>query len=120
MARPGPKAQSGSREETETALHVLRHARSRFNRNQRVVHAPGAENLVVRTRAQNAGPMWMFPKTRWLMRFVARLLELRAELTPAAATMIAIESFEESFDVDPAEAADNYVKEGPPTTQARG
>jgi hypothetical protein len=52
---------------------------------------------------------WMFPKTRWLMRFVARLLELRPELTPAAATMIAIEAFEESFDVDPVEAAENYV-----------
>jgi hypothetical protein len=51
----------------------------------------------------------MFPKTRWLMRFVAQLLELKPELTPAAATMIAIEQFEESFDVDPAEAARLYV-----------
>ena len=53
---------------------------------------------------------WMFPKTRWLMRFVARLLELKPEMTPAAATLIAIESFEESFDVDPAEAAERWLK----------
>ena len=53
---------------------------------------------------------WMFPKTRWLMRFVARLLELKPVMTPAAATMIAIETFEESFDVDPAEAADLWLK----------
>ena len=52
---------------------------------------------------------WMFPKTRWLMRFVTRLLELKPELTPAAATMIAIEAFEESFDVDPIQAAEIYV-----------
>ena len=53
---------------------------------------------------------WMFPKTRWLMRFVARLLELRPSASPAAATMIAIDAFEESFDVDPAEAAEFYVE----------
>jgi hypothetical protein len=52
---------------------------------------------------------WMFHKTRWLMRFIARLLELKPELTPAAATMVAIEAFEESFDVDPARAAEIYV-----------
>jgi hypothetical protein len=61
--------------------------------------------------------LWMFPKTRWLMRFAARLLELRPELTPAAAMMVAIDAFAESFDVDPAEAAESYadgtgVKEG--------
>jgi hypothetical protein len=36
----------------------------------------------------------MFPKTDWLMRFVARLLELKPELTPAAAVMVAIEAFD--------------------------
>jgi hypothetical protein len=33
-------------------------------------------------------------------------LELKPELTPAAAVMVAIEAFDESFNVDPAEAAD--------------
>jgi len=51
----------------------------------------------------------VFPKTRWLLRFVARLLELKPELTPAAAVMVAIDAFEETFDVDPAEAAQIYV-----------
>ena len=55
---------------------------------------------------------WMFPKTDWLMRFVARLLELKPELTPAAPTMVAIEAFDESFDVDRAEAAQIYVRHG--------
>jgi len=52
---------------------------------------------------------WMFPKTTWLMRFVAKLLELKPELTPAAAVMVAIEAFDKSSDVDPAEAAEIYV-----------
>jgi hypothetical protein len=52
---------------------------------------------------------WMFPKTAWLMRFVARLLELKPELTPAAAVMIAIKAFDESSAIDPVEAAQNYV-----------
>ena len=39
---------------------------------------------------------WMFPKTDWLMRFVARLLELKPALTPAAAVMIAIEVFDKA------------------------
>ena len=43
------------------------------------------------------------------MRFVARLLELKPELTPAAAVMVAIEAFDKSSDVDPAEAAEIYV-----------
>jgi len=43
----------------------------------------------------------MFPKTDWLMRFVARLLELKPELTPAAAVMVAIEAFDKSPEVDP-------------------
>ncbi len=43
---------------------------------------------------------WMFPKTDWLMRFVARLLELKPELTPAAAVMVAIEGFNEPSDVE--------------------
>ena len=52
---------------------------------------------------------WMFPKTDWLMRFVARLLELKPELTPAAAVMVAIEAFDKSSEVDPDEAAQIYV-----------
>jgi len=55
---------------------------------------------------------WMFPKTRWLMRFVAKLSELKPELTPAAAMMVAFEAYDEFFDVDPAEAAQTYV-DGP-------
>ena len=51
----------------------------------------------------------MFPKTDWLMRFVARLLELKPELTPAAAVMVAIEAFDKSPDVDPIKAAEIYV-----------
>jgi hypothetical protein len=39
---------------------------------------------------------WMFPKTRWLMRFSSRLLELKPELTPAGAMMVAIDAFTES------------------------
>jgi hypothetical protein len=31
---------------------------------------------------------WIFPKTRWLMRFVARLLELKPGMTPAAGMMM--------------------------------
>jgi hypothetical protein len=52
---------------------------------------------------------WMFPKTRWLMRFSSRLLELKPELTPAGAMMVAIDAFTESFDVDPVEAAETYA-----------
>ncbi len=52
---------------------------------------------------------WMFPKTDWLMRFVARLLELKPELTPADAVMVAIEAFDRSNEVDPVEAAEIYV-----------
>jgi hypothetical protein len=51
----------------------------------------------------------MFPKTSWLVRFVAKLLEFKPELTPAAAVMVAIEAFDESSDVDPAEAAEIYL-----------
>ena len=52
---------------------------------------------------------WMFPKTDWLMRFVARLLELKPELTPAAAVMIAIGEFDKCSEDDPAKAAEIYV-----------
>ena len=31
---------------------------------------------------------WMFPKTDWLMRFVARLLELKPSLTPTARLIV--------------------------------
>jgi len=43
------------------------------------------------------------------MRFVARLLELKPELTPAAAVTVAIEAFDKSPEVDPVEAAEIYV-----------
>ena len=52
---------------------------------------------------------WIFPKTDWLMRFVARLLDLKPELTPAAAVMVAIEAFDKSPEVDPIKAAEIYV-----------
>jgi hypothetical protein len=55
----------------------------------------------------------MFLKTRWLMRFISRLLELQPQLAPAAATMAAIDAFEESFDIDPAEAAETYAAKRP-------
>jgi hypothetical protein len=48
-------------------------------------------------------------QTRWLMSFVERLLELKPELTPVAAVMVAIEAFDKSSDVDPAKAAEIYV-----------
>jgi hypothetical protein len=53
----------------------------------------------------------MFPKTRRLMRFSSRLLQLKPELTPAAAMMVAIDAFTESFDVDPVEAAEIYAND---------
>jgi hypothetical protein len=45
------------------------------------------------------------------MCFVARLLELKPALTPAAAVVIAIKVFDEcSGSVDPAEAAQSYAE----------
>jgi len=80
-----------------------------------VEHARGSKEIVVKAQGRNACPMpWTFPKTRWIMRFVARLLELKPELTPAAAVMAAIELFDKSVDVDPIKAAEIYAdKRGP-------
>jgi len=73
----------------------------------------GSKEIVVKAQGQNACPMlWMFPKTRWIMRFVARLLELKPELTPAAAVTVAIELFDKSGDVDPIKAAEIYAGNG--------
>ena len=52
------------------------------------------------------------------MRFVARLLELKPALTPAAAVMIAIGEFDKCSEDDPAKAAEIYVgklQEGTPS-----
>jgi len=43
------------------------------------------------------------------MRFVARLLELKPELTPAAAVMVAIEAFDKSSELDPVKEAEIYA-----------
>jgi len=62
---------------------------------------------------------WMFPKTDWLMRFVARLLELKPELTPAAAVLVAIEAFDKSPEVDPVKTAEIYADAGAKTMKQK-